>query len=126
SFGDVLTGMSGVPELLRHRCVSALDVFYTLMHEEPGSRAMRMAERDAPEAFLTMVEMMVLGLATLGVIWCFVVRTSISRMMLGTLVLLASLLLLWAGGVGYGNMAGVALIFYTLLTVLQPEAGKQR
>nr|AWI66602.1 polyprotein [Langat virus] len=126
SVGDVLMGMSGVPALLRQRCTSAMDVFYTLMHEEPGSRAMRMAERDAPEAFLTAVEMLVLGLATLGVVWCFVVRTSVSRMVLGTLVLATSLILLWAGGVGYGNMAGVALVFYTLLTVLQPETGKQR
>nr|AXB87773.1 polyprotein [Kyasanur Forest disease virus] len=126
SVGDVLGGLAGVPGLLRHRCASALDVVYTLLNENPGSRAMRMAERDAPEAFLTIVEVAVLGVATLGILWCFVARTSVSRMFLGTVVLFAALFLLWIGGVDYGHMAGTALIFYTLLTVLQPEPGKQR
>nr|USV40722.1 polyprotein [Powassan virus] len=123
---DIFTGLGGVPDLLRLRCTAAWDVVYTLLNETPGSRAMKMAERDAPEAMLTLLEVAVLGIATLGVVWCFIVRTSVSRMVLGTVVLMVALILLWLGGMDYGTMAGVALIFYLLLTVLQPEPGKQR
>nr|YP_009345034.1 polyprotein [Gadgets Gully virus]ABB90669.1 polyprotein [Gadgets Gully virus] len=123
---NILHGLSGVPDYLRARCMSAFDVVYTLLHEQPGTRAMKMAERDAPEAMLTILELVILGLATLGFFWCLMARTSTSRMTLGTLVLLVSLGFLWAGGMPYGTMAGVAMVYYMVLTVLQPEVGKQR
>nr|ABB90671.1 polyprotein [Karshi virus] len=123
---ELLMGMSEVPGLMRNRVLGAYDVFYTLLHENPGSRALKMAERDAPEAFLTLIEVVLLGLATLGFLWVFLLRGSLSRMALGVLVLLISLCLMWAGGMSYGHMAGVSLVFYAFLTVIQPEPGKQR
>nr|YP_009513190.1 polyprotein [Royal Farm virus]ABB90673.1 polyprotein [Royal Farm virus] len=126
SASGILESMGAVPTLLRDKCVHAYDVFYTLYRGSPGTRAYAMAQREAPEAVLTALEVVILGALTCGVLWSLMTRGSPGRMGLGVVVLLVSLGLMWAGGVTYGQMAGVSLLFYAFLTVIQPEPGKQR
>nr|YP_009345035.1 polyprotein [Kadam virus]ABB90670.1 polyprotein [Kadam virus] len=122
----VLAGFGGIPELLSTRAHGAMDTFYTLYAGERDSRAYMEAEAELPEALTVIVELLVLGLGTCGVLWFLMMRTTVNRTIIGVGVMAASACCMAVGGFTPGQIAGMCLIFYIVLVALLPEPGTQR
>ncbi|AHH82586.1 polyprotein [Tyuleniy virus] len=124
--GGLIHGLGAMPELMAKRGEQALDVFYTLMYGETGSRAFRQAEAELPEAFCTVLEFICLGLGTCGVLWLLSMRCTTNRLFLGVIVMFCAGGCMWYGGFTAGQIAGMLMVFYVVLVVLLPEPGTQR
>nr|NP_776077.1 non-structural protein NS4a [Rio Bravo virus] len=116
----------GLPRLMYQKVVESIDMVHTYYTADPNSRNFKLAEKELPDAFLCILQSLLMIVGVFIILMWILSRTKVDRIWIGTLVIGMSGLTAWYGGVPLPVISGGALVCFVLLICLVPEEGMQR